>query len=398
MKKKLLIITPTLSRGGGERVIAELSKVFAEHLEVVIALFEKKVGYGYTGRIVSLHSPISEQFLKRALLFFIRFFKLKKVLLQERPDLVMSLGASAIILSILAAKDPIVRVDTFIPATQRGVFGAAFKVLAFLLLRKAALLIAVSRAIGKNLEVSHHVPAGKIQVIYNPVNTARIQELAKEPLAPEHEQLFRDPVVITAGRLAREKGHHHLIRAFSRVKERIPAAKLVFVGDGELREKLEQLVLQLGIEDSVHFLGWQENPFKFLARAWVCAFSSRREGLPGVLLEALACGVPVVSVDCRSGPREIIAPSTDPLFQTKQVEQGEYGILLPVCDGKWRDASQPLRAEERMMADALAALLEDERARLRFAGKAARRAYDFDIKTIAPQWSFLWQYPNTKIR
>lgn len=391
MKKKLLIVTPTLSRGGGERVVAELSKVFAEHLEVVFVLFEKKVGYAYTGRIVSLDAPISEQFLKRAFLFFVRFFKLKKVLLQERPDLVMSLGASAIILSILAAKDPIVRVDTFIPATQRGVFGTAFKVLAFLLLRRAALLIAVSRAIGKSLEVSHHVPVSKIRVVYNPVNTARIQELAKEPLAPAHEQLFRAPLVVAAGRLAHEKGHHHLIRAFSRVKERIPSARLAFVGDGELREKLGQLVCELGVEDSVHFLGWQENPFKFLARAQVFAFSSRREGLPNVLLEALACGVPIVSVDCRSGPREIIAPSTDPLFQTKQVEQGEYGVLLPVCDGKWRDASQPLCAEERMMADALIGLLENESVRLRFAEKAARRAQDFDIKTIAPQWSFLWE-------
>ncbi len=391
MKKKLLIITPTLWRGGGERVVAELSKVFAEHLEVVIVLFEKKVDYAYTGRIVSLDAPISEQFLKRILLFFMRFVKLKKVLFQERPDFVMSLGASAVILSILAAKNPIVRVDTFISATQRGIFGVAWKILAFFLLRKAVILVAVSRAIGKSLEFSYRVPAGKIRIIYNPVNTARIQKLAQDPLTPEHEQIFRAPILVAAGRLAHEKGHHHLIRAFSRVKERIPTAKLAFVGDGELREKLGQLVYELGVEDSVHFLGWQENPFKFLARAQVFAFSSRREGLPNVLLEALACGVPVVSVDCRSGPREIIAPFTDPLFQTKQVEQGEYGILLPICDGKWRDASQPLIAEERMMADALIGLLEDEQLRLRFAEKAVRRAQDFDIKTIAPQWSFLWE-------
>ncbi|MFH1584678.1 MAG: glycosyltransferase [Patescibacteria group bacterium] len=389
--KKLLILMPALSRGGGERVISELSRGFSEYIDIVIAVFERKRSYSYAGRIIDLQGPLSSRFFDRAFLFFRRLARLRGLLAQEKPDVVMSLGASANLMSIFAAKNPIVRVDMFISAGRKGFFGLVFRLLAKLLFRRAGLVVAVSRAIAQDLEKHYRVPRTKLQTIYNPVDMTAAREKAEEGIPEEYREAFSHPVVITMGRLTKQKGQWHLIRAFSAVKSHIPDAELVILGEGELQEKLEHLAKDLGLGGSAHFLGWQENPFAYLARARLFVLSSLWEGLPDVLLEAMACGLPIVSTDCRSGPREILAPVTEPLFQTKNVEQGKYGILLPVCDGRWREHSESLTVEEHIMADAIVGLLRDEAALAEFKEKSARRAADFDITTIVPQWSFLWK-------
>ena len=115
-KKKLLIVMPTLSRGGGERVVSELSLVFAKNLDVVIAVFEKKSSYFYQWRIVDMGVPLSPRFFDRSFLFFKRLVRFKGVLAKEKPDFVMSLGAATSIMSLLVVKNPIIRVDMFISA------------------------------------------------------------------------------------------------------------------------------------------------------------------------------------------------------------------------------------------------------------------------------------------
>ncbi|OHA70660.1 MAG: hypothetical protein A3D64_01440 [Candidatus Wildermuthbacteria bacterium RIFCSPHIGHO2_02_FULL_49_9] len=389
-KKKLLIAMPTLSRGGGERVVSELSRVFAEHLDVVIAVFEKKASYPYKGRIIDLGIPLSPRFLDRILLFLKRLWRFKQAVDREKPDTVITLGLSVGLMAVLVVKNPVVRVDMFISVGRKGFLGFVAKLLARFLLKKAGLIVAVSRAIAQDLEEHYGVPRTKLKTIYNPVDVRVARGRAEEGIAKEHQELFFHPVVITMGRLTQQKGQWHLLRAFREVKKEVPKAELVLLGEGELRKRLEQLTRELKIAGSVHFLGWQENPFSYLKTAQLFVLSSLWEGLPDVMPEAMACGLPVAAADCRSGPREILAPSTDPLFQTKSVEEGEYGILLPVCDGKWRKAAEPLTAQERMMAKTIAGLLGDAETLRRFQDKSALRVRDFDIQTIIPQWRFLW--------
>ncbi|MGB2886052.1 MAG: glycosyltransferase, partial [Dehalococcoidia bacterium] len=164
------------------------------------------------------------------------------------------------------------------------------------------------------------LPRKKIEVIYNPVITPELLEKAREPVDHPWFQPGEPPVVLGVGRLTEQKDFPTLLRAFALVrKER--AARLVILGEGEDRPELKALVDELGIAEDVDMPGFVDNPYGYMAGAAVFALSSRWEGLPTVLIEAMALGKPVVATDCPSGAREIL-------------NDGRYGTLVPVGDAK----------------------------------------------------------------
>jgi len=118
---------------------------------------------------------------------------------------------------------------------------------------------------------------------------------------------------------------------FAVAKKEIPC-RLVLIGDGGLKAALFDLAKKLCIEEDVLFLGFQDNPFKYVAHSSLFVFSSLYEGFGNAILEAMAVGCPVVSYDCVAGPREILAPDTDPVQHTHSQEEGKYGVLIPVGD------------------------------------------------------------------
>jgi len=147
-----------------------------------------------------------------------------------------------------------------------------------------------------------------------------LDALASEPI--EHPWLVPGPppVVLAAGRLTAQKDFPTLLRAFARlVPER--DLRLMILGEGPDRAALEAEIEALGLGDRVALLGFQANPFSYMARARLFVLSSAWEGLPGVLIQAMACGTPVVSTDCPSGPREVL-------------EGGRLGPLVPVGDAE----------------------------------------------------------------
>ena len=125
-------------------------------------------------------------------------------------------------------------------------------------------------------------------------------------------------MVLAAGRLVALKGFDTLLRAFARVRQQMPA-RLVILGEGSERSNLERLAAELGVAADVDMPGFDPNPFRYMKRAGVFVLSSRYEGLPNVLIQAMACGCPVVSTDCPNGPAEIL-------------DGGRYGPLVPVDD------------------------------------------------------------------
>ena len=179
--------------------------------------------------------------------------------------------------------------------------------------------VGVSEGVSDSLETVARVPRDRITTIYNPVVTPDLHDKAAEQ--PDHPWLRDDgaPVVLAAGRLEQQKDYPTLIRAFARLATRRPC-RLVILGEGSKRKEIEGLVEESGLTDRVSLPGWVENPFAFMARASLFVLSSRWEGLPTVLVEALACGCPCVSTDCPSGPTEIL-------------RNGEIGPLVPVGDG-----------------------------------------------------------------
>jgi len=136
----------------------------------------------------------------------------------------------------------------------------------------------------------------------------------------------------------------------------------------------------------VYFLGFQKNPFKFIAMSKLFVFSSLWEGFGNALVEAMACGVCVVSSDCRSGPREILTPNIDFNYQTQEPEFAEYGVLMPVFEVKYKSAEEPLGEREIMWIETIDRLIEDEGLRKHYSEKAKQRAEDFSIEKTLIEW------------
>lgn len=184
--------------------------------------------------------------------------------------------------------------------------------------RWADSVVAVSQGVAEDLIKNIKVPPEKVYVIYNPVVTPELLGKAEEPVEHPWFAPGEPPVILGCGRLTEAKDFPTLIRAFALVRKETPC-RLVILGEGEERPKLEALVRELGLEEGVDLPGFVENPYKYMKRAQVFVLSSRWEGLPSTLIQALALGVPVVSTDCPSGPAEIL-------------EGGKWGQLVPVGD------------------------------------------------------------------
>lgn len=179
-------------------------------------------------------------------------------------------------------------------------------------------IVAVSHGVADDLAKYAGIPRERIQVIYNPVLSDRLILSAEQPMSHPFFEDRQCPVILGVGRLTEQKDFFTLIKAFDLLRKKTPA-RLIILGDGEDRQALEQLIQSSGLHGLVDLPGFEVNPFAFMKRSSVFVLSSKWEGLPNVLIQALACGCPVISTDCLSGPSEIL-------------NGGEYGALVPVAD------------------------------------------------------------------
>jgi glycosyltransferase involved in cell wall biosynthesis len=179
-------------------------------------------------------------------------------------------------------------------------------------------IVAVCHGVADDLANRTGLPRKDIDVIYNPIVTPDLKRRAHGPVEHPWLQPGEPPVVLAVGRFQPQKDFPTLLRAFARVRQSRPA-RLMLLGDGPERPALEALIATLGLEPDVTLPGFVTVPYPYMARASVFVLSSGWEGLPGVLIEALYCGAPLVSTDCPTGPREIL-------------RDGRYGRLVPVGD------------------------------------------------------------------
>ena len=179
-------------------------------------------------------------------------------------------------------------------------------------------VVAVSRGVAESVQRSLRVDAGRVRAIYNPIPADSIRRLAQEEVTHPWFADGEPPVVLSVGREAPSKDYPTLVEAFGLVRREVDS-RLVILGklSAPYRARLKSLARGLGVEGALGFVDFDENPYRYMRRAGLLALSSRSEGLPGVILEALACGTPVVSTDTPCGPREIL---------------GGWGDLPPVGD------------------------------------------------------------------
>ena len=258
----------------------------------------------------------------------------------------------------IASTRTVISVHNHLSVATAGADRAADKTfphLAHRLYPEADHIVAVSDGVAEDLAQTLGLPRTRISTIYNPVFRPDMPTLAQAPL--EHAWFAPDapPVILGIGKLKPQKDFGCLIRAFARVRAVRPA-RLLILGEGSQREALLSLAGQLGVADDIGLPGFVANPFAYLGRAAVFALSSAWEGLSNVIIEALACGCPVVSTDCPSGPAELLG-------------RGAYGSLVPVGD-------------DTALAQALLASLDNPPHRERLLA----RARQFSVARAAEQY------------
>lgn len=332
----LAIYLPSLRGGGAERVmVTAANAISARGVRVDLVLAKAE---GPNLRDVTPEVRVIDLKASRVITSLPR---LVRYLRRERPDAVFSAMNHANVVAVvarLAARVPCrlvvsehnmisTQINGKIPFNRRVVLKLMRSVYS-----KADGIVAVSDGVADDLARSIGIPRDRVITVYNPTDIAKIRRLSSED--PDHPWLSPGevPVILGVGRLTRQKDFSTLIRAFSRVRRCRPA-RLMILGEGELRKELEQEISQHGLDGDVLLPGFADNPYAYMSRCAVFVLSSAWEGLPGVLIEAMASGARIVSTDCPSGPSEIL-------------ENGKWGRLVPV-------------GNDRELADAIMAAMTE---------------------------------------
>lgn len=394
-KRHIALLIPNLEGGGAERVVSYLTQhLQSEKYNKYVILFDgSRVEYPCDAQIIDMKSRLRRGTLSRTFKTLKRARQLKKIKKKLKLDTTVSFMGAANIANLLspAGDQRIISVRNYqsrellsphIPFLVRQ----AGKMKIRRLYSQAEKIVALSKGVGWDLANNYSVKEKKITVIYNPCDVDKIECLSRKDVETPYSEIFQSPTVITAGRLTFQKGQWHLMRAFRSVIDQVPDARLIILGRGELEGYLRELASGLRIDGNTHFLGFQNNPFKFFARAEIFVLTSLYEGFGNVITEAMACGTPVISSDCAAGPREILAPHTDALSRTAEVEYAEHGVLAPVCDGIKYGAKDALTREESRLAEGITVLLKDDAKHDYYRQRGRERADDFKVGSIIKQW------------
>lgn len=262
---------------------------------------------------------------------------------------------------------------------SEGLAGRANATLARLLYPRADRIVAISSRMASDLAAFLGLLEARITTINNPYEVERARELAALPSDCPHDARAGRRTVAAMGRLVPLKRFGDLLSAFASVAASRPDLDLAVLGEGPGRLALEARAAELGIADRVFFPGFAANPYRLLGASSAFVLSSETEGFPNALVEALALGVPVVSTDCVSGPREILAPGSDwrrSLPQGGGVEEAAFGLLVPVGDPE-------------ALAEGLARILDGAALAKRLAEAGPGRAGDFAASRIVDRYEKL---------
>lgn len=339
---KVLFIIPNLGKGGAERVVSILLEHLDRRIIQLCCLFydsQHIYDIPHDVKTYCLDLPGSNDPFKKGVHSILRIIKLKRILEKERPDVVLSFMNKVNLMTILAStlsrnKIHLIISERNTPSRQlQGRSNAIVRYLIKKLYPKANKILAVSNGVRNDLIECFGIAADKIRVIYNPLDIEKIRRLSQEEVIEHPWFSEKIPIIINVGSLSKKKGQKYLIEAFRIVRDKIPA-RLVLLGEGDQTADLKKLATDLVVDQDLLFLGFQKNPYKFMARSSVFVLASLWEGFPNVLTEAMACGVPVVSTSCPFGPEEIINNKVN-------------GLLVPIKD-------------EKKLADAIVMILENK--------------------------------------
>lgn len=351
-RKKIMAVIPSLPFGGAERVLSLLSREWAKYHDVVVVVFDgSNPAYRCGGRMIDLRLPAPSGKLVALRVAAASAGHLFALMQRERPDRVIAFMEPANFPAAVAAAcsgqrrrlTVSVRVDPSMLSRFR-------RILMPWLYRIPERVTAPSQGVAAHL-IRMGLPANKVSAIPNPV-------LVREAVPPRPRSPLSSPFVLGVGRLHPQKGFDRLLQAFAATAH--PPVHLAIVGDGPQRADLFSLARALGIEGRLHLPGTACDVSPWYRNAECFVLSSRHEGWPNVIMEAMSHGCPVVSFQCDYGPEEMI-------------EHRRSGMLVP-------------QGDVAMLAHAIDQVIDDGPLRRRLVAEGRRRAAQFRVQRIAPLW------------
>ena len=384
MKPKILILINTFGLGGAERVVSQLLNHLQNDFEIHLALLTRIIDYEIPEniKIFDLKQPFSENAIITLLKLPKLAFKLNGYCKEnDIPTCISFLHRPCYISGFMRGwfgyKGKIIMCVRAHQSTVLDNETMIYKTISTFLLKyaynKADVVLSNSIVMKEDLLQNFNIRV-PMEVIYNPIEVSTIQRKSKEEVKLIFDKNYF--YFISVGGFRKEKNKILLIEAMSFLKG--TNAKLIFVGGGELQNSLIKKTEELDLVDEVIFAGIDSNPFKYIRQADCVVSGSNAEGFPNVLLESLVCEKAVIATDCKSGPREILAPGSDLNYEIKEgYEIAEFGILTAVKSAK-------------DMASAMKRIMEDKILKAELENKALKRASEFDVSIIKDSFKNLF--------
>lgn len=392
MKRKLMLISPMLHQGGFERVCVTTARLMEPYFDVTIVIFNSaNIAYDVEGlHIIDIKMGVRKGKLKKILNIVRRSMKVRALKRKLKPDIAYSFGPSANMVNVFSRTG---KEKVWLGLRNYTDVEEGMKIRIFT--RLADLIICCSKTIEKELETKFGFC--KTATLYNlyDVNAIRKQAMEKEPVLPWGEYDSQDRkirCIVSMGRDDDMKGFWHMIKVFYLVHEKMPEVRLILMGAGSFAH-YRKLAEDMGIAGAVFFAGMQREPYQYLKKGEIYLLTSLNEGFPNALVEGMALGLAPVSVNCMTGPAEILLEDGDVSELERQEKErkipviyGEYGILVPAME-KERDLDPAhILAEEANMADIVLDLLRNDEKLESYQRAAAERARKFTFESYVEQF------------
>jgi N-acetylgalactosamine-N,N'-diacetylbacillosaminyl-diphospho-undecaprenol 4-alpha-N-acetylgalactosaminyltransferase len=363
-----------MGKGGAEKIVSTILFDLVKYFKVHLVLLSNEIVYEIPIDVkVTNLSVVSSNGFVKLLSVPINAYKYKKFCQKNKIKTSLSLLTQPNFISLLSkllgnSAKTIISEHTVLSnwRSKEVLYSMFHKFFVKKLYSIADSIVVVSKYIQYDLINNYNIRKTRIDVIYNPHDLSSIDRLKMLPILDNNFISFSSRVIISAGTLESRKGFYELIKAFSLLE--YSDLNLLIMGDGPEKESLQKLVSDLNLTKRVFLLGFVDNPYQYFKNSDIFVLASHIEGLPNVIIEALACGCAVISTDCISGPREILSPGTDyPAKELTEFEDVEYGILTPV------DNIHELKL-------AMDSLIKNDSKLVKYKNKSLTRAYDFDLK------------------